>query len=144
MPFRECLEYNYDFFLRLSGGFPESLNISDKSILIYITDHIVNMEIVRKMIDEKDAFDLLFIKPHPHIKDIKIDMEDVMIIESNLMFEFIIHKLLKNKNRITIWHEASTSVVYFLNDIETQNWGKYAVFDEFVNNLSLMNIDLKC
>lgn len=138
MSFLDNLQKNEELFLRLTGGLPEELEVSEKSILIYVTDWNIQSEILSKLFKESPQYDICFIKPHPHIKQIEIKEDSfVKVLNTPVMMELVISYLLKRNNRITIWHQYSTSVVHFLDHIESVpfpiNPEYERVYNEYIN-----------
>lgn len=89
-------------------------------VLLYITEWSINQNIINFMEEHKTEYDMLIIKPHPHIKFIQeLVPIDFKVLSGNMMAEFLIVELLSRGNELTICHCGSTSVVYFMHDIKS-------------------------
>lgn len=119
------LEQNMSLLLSCSDRVDELLQHKNKSIAIYLTSHHVNNAIVDCLRSEKSEYDLVYVKPHPHIKDLTPFMSmHFEVIKSNIMVELLLLLLLNNGNKLTVYHENSTSVIWFQNRIENRNMGE--------------------
>jgi hypothetical protein len=135
--FIEGLEKNQQLLSHLSESLPKALYVSNKRILIYLTNYDINADIIRKMESIKGEYDLLIVKPHPHIKNPKVKSKDVVVLYTNMMIEIVLFDLVKRNNKIEVWHYASTSVVHFLKYIKQVNLStSIPIFDEYVNYVS--------
>ena len=129
-PFMERLREELPMFLNFSTGHEEFLTLRGKSIGIYITNHEINEKILATLEAERERFDLIYVKLHPHIQEtIALKDHPVKIIQSNIMVEFLFILLLDNGNKLTIFHESSTSIIWFQNLVENRNLGK--PFEEY-------------
>lgn len=131
--FVDGLKKNKSLLMSVCDSLPPELDVRGKKILLYITNHSIDYDIVKKMVNEKDDYDLLFIKPHPHIKSLDCLPTDLTVIKTNLMVEYILFNLMESYNDVTVWHQASTSVVYFIDSIKSANFTSFPIFDEFVD-----------
>lgn len=136
-PFLSHLQDELPYFLKLSGGCEEFLSIKNKRIAIYLTSHLVNEQILQQMKKEQGEFDLVYVKPHPHIRDLRtFEPYGLSIIRSNIMLEFLLVLLLANDNQLTLYHENSTAVIWFQNEVECRNMGKpfeeYDIVSEYI------------
>lgn len=123
-----------DLFAKLSPPIPEFLNVKDKRILIYVTNHEVSDKIIESM-NHMNGYDLLIIKPHPHLKNICLKSNKIHILYTNMMMEYILYQISKN-NTLEVWHFASTSMIYFANKIKNINFGHFPIYDEFIEHLN--------
>lgn len=123
-PFMVALRDSSSFFLSLSDNIGELGVVKNRSILVYLTSHCLNDQILGYLTTESPHYDNVYVKPHPHIKD-KEFMSSVkaVVIHSNIMMEFLLLTLLDNGNRVTVVHENSTSVIWFQNLAECINMG---------------------
>lgn len=125
-PFIAHLQEELSFFLELSENYESFLSIKNRRIGLYLTNHSVNDKIITTMYEERDSFDLMLIKLHPHIKKYEGNSQyNLNIIHSNIMIEFLLILLLRNENEITVFHENSTAVIWFQNRISCRNMGEY-------------------
>lgn len=136
--FLENLQRNEELFLKITGGLPQELDISGENILIYVTEWEIQNDIIAKLHEESVHYDKCFIKPHPQIRDFSIgESKNVIILKTPIMMELILSYLLKRNNKITIWHQYSTSVVHFLDHIESVpfpiNPEYERVYNEYIN-----------
>lgn len=123
--FVERLQEDLPLFLQYSTGYKEFLELKNKRIAIYLTNHKINEDIVNELQRAKSEFDCMYVKPHPHIR--KIDGQGVgglKIVQSNIMVEFLLLILLDGGNELTVFHENSTSVIWFQDKIANRNLGK--------------------
>lgn len=118
--FLQNLQRNETLFLHMTGGLPDILDISGKKVLIYATEWEIPSDILYKFKEESANYDICYIKPHPHIKHIEMEETDnIKVLKTPVMLELILSYLLKRNNNITVWHQYSTSVVHFLDYIES-------------------------
>lgn len=132
--FLSSLEVYTDLFRQLSPPIPDFLNIKGKKILMYVTNHYISEKVVEDMNNAK-GYDILVIKPHPHIKNVTLTNKKIHILYTNLMMEYIIHNISKN-NILEVWHFASTSMVYFSNKIKNVNLANFPIYNEFIEYLN--------
>lgn len=124
-PFKKRLREELSLFMKLSDGYDDFLSIENKKIGFYLTNHHINPWVMETLTQTKDSFDLLFVKPHPHIRDLRdLSQYDISIIRSNIMIEFLLILLLDNNNELTVFHENSTAVIWFQNEIINRNLGE--------------------
>ena len=124
-PFKIRLREELSFFMKLSDGYDDFLSIKNKKIGLYLTNHHVNFQVMETLAQTKDSFDLFFVKPHPHIRDLQsLSQYSINIIRSNIMIEFLLILLLDNNNELTVFHENSTAVIWFQNEIINRNLGE--------------------
>ncbi|MDD4515325.1 hypothetical protein [Massilibacteroides sp.] len=124
-PFVERMIQELPLFLQLSDGYEEFLHYQGKKIAICLTNHVLNPRLIGCLLEAKPRFDVVFIKPHPHLKDLNIfEQYNLPIVRSNIMVEFLLTLLLKNENQLTVFHENSTSVIWFQNKLESVNRGE--------------------
>ena len=124
-PFKVRLREELSFFMKLSDGYDNFFLIKNKRIGLYLTNHHVNLQFMETLVQTKDSFDLFFIKPHPHIRDLRdLSQYNISIIRSNIMIEFLLILLLDNNNELTVFHENSTAVIWFQNEIINRNLGE--------------------
>lgn len=129
-PFVERLREELLLFMKLSEGYEDFLSIRNKRIGIYLSNHCINDLIIQDFMKEGEVLDLLYVKLHPHIRDFEgLQQYNLNIIRSNIMIEFLLIILLDNGNGLTIFHENSTSVIWFQNKIIDRNMGE--VFKEY-------------
>ncbi len=118
--FLDCLNTNETLFLQLSDSLPSVIDVTNKKILIYATEWHIQNTILIRMKEEQKNYDICIIKPHPHIKELKLtDMDKVIVLKTNVMMELILNYLIKRNNHVTVWHQCSTCVVHFLDRIES-------------------------
>lgn len=115
--FIDCIRKNGALFERLSGNMPTVLDVKDKRILIYVTEWNVHQDVLDRMEKEVGSYDLCFIKLHPHIKNYDSTKNSIQVLQTSVMMEMLIYYLLKQNNKVTVWHHCSTSVVHFLDQI---------------------------
>lgn len=128
--FVERLKEELPLFLRFSVGYEEFLSIKGKAVAIYLTSHRINDNILKVLDEDKAKFDLVYIKLHPHItKSEDLCQDGLKVVQSNLMVEFLILMLLDNGNKLSIYHENSTSVIWFQNQVINKNMGQ--PFEEY-------------
>ena len=62
--------------------------------------------------------------------------DDIEIIRTNLMIEFMFNKWIENRNQITVFHEGSSSVFYFNNYIKSIDMSdeKDSEYNQFITN----------
>lgn len=124
-PFVQRLREEFPLFLNFSTGYEELLSIKNKSIGIYLTNHRINKEILQALDNEREHFDYVYVKLHPHIKEtVDLHPYGIQIMRSNMMVEFLILMLLDNGNKLSVFHENSTSVIWFQNSIVNKNMGQ--------------------
>jgi hypothetical protein len=126
-----------DVFVKISGNLPNEINVSDKRILLYVTEWEIMPNILAEFFEEAKQYDICFIKPHPHIKHINLNEKDnIIIIRTPLMCEMILSYLISRGNKLTVWHHYSTSVVHFLDYVESVplpvNPGFVKVYNEYI------------
>ena len=132
--FRECLTENETLLLNITGPIPECLNVSGKKILIYATSWKIETEVLNKMKYEAHNYDLCFIKPHPHIKEIDLSNSDkIQVLKTDVMLELIISYLLNQGNHVYIWHNYSACVLHFLEKIESVPFSTRPEFEKVYN-----------
>lgn len=119
----DIIEKEMANFMKLSN-FNSSFfrGVHDKKILLYATSWNVNEKIIKTMTRLRANYDAVFIKPHPHIKDLSNIDNEFVIIKTNLMIEFIIAIWLKNRNEVTLFHEGSSTELYFCDLIKSHNF----------------------
>lgn len=124
--FIDAIKNNYDFFIKLSSMKDlYILNIKNSKILVYVTDWIINNNIINLMEEDLGKYDFVFIKPHPHIKSTDIEIcSNIKIVKTNLMMEFIIYKWIENNNSITVLHEGTSAIFYFNDYIKSIDMSK--------------------
>ena len=54
--------------MNFSTGYEEFLSVKNKSVGIYLTNHQINVNILKTLDKEKNDFDYVYVKLHPHIK----------------------------------------------------------------------------
>lgn len=119
--FVDCIKRNEALFEKLVGCMPEMLDVRNKSILIYVTDWDINQEVLERLEKQGQNYDLCLLKPHPHIiQNEKIGNKSFLVLQGQVMMEMILYYLLKRNNHVTVWHHCSTSVVHFLDKIESE------------------------
>lgn len=138
-PFLSHLKGELSYFMQISRGFEEFLSLKSKRIGIYLTNHHINKNILHKIKQDRNQFDSIYIKPHPHICDYHIlESSNIEIIRSNIMIEFLLILLLENGNQLTLYHENSTAVIWFQHEIINHNLGKpfkeYDTVSSFIYN----------
>lgn len=124
-PFVERLFQELPSFLKLSDGYEDFLSLSNRKVAIYLTSHVINHTIVSSLVELKPDFDQIYVKPHPHLKDLdEFKQYNLPVIRSNIMVEFLLVLLLRNNNQLTVFHENSTSVIWLQNKITCINKGE--------------------
>ena len=143
MPYRDVIKQNVNRFLKLydfDANRETFLNIKDSKILLYLTDWEYQTSTIERMKKEKHNYDYLFIKPHPHIRIENIPViEGVEVLYTTLVVEMIIQVWIENNNEITVYHQDSTAVTPFGNEInsinvsETNNTEYHKIIEELKN-----------
>lgn len=130
-PFLTHLRDEQDLFLKLSKGYETFASIKNRRIGIYLTTHEINTAILEEILSKQSEFDMLYVKPHPHLRDLSLFGQYRMnMIRSNIMVEYILLCLIGNGNEVTVYHENSTSVIWFQDKIHDRNMGKtYSEYD---------------
>ena len=129
-PFVKRLREELPLFLNFSTGYEEFLSVKNKSVGIYLTNHQINVNILKALDKEKNDFDYVYVKLHPHIKKTEdLYQYGLKIVQSNIMVEFLILILLDNGNKLSVFHENSTSVIWFQDRIINKNMGQ--PFEEY-------------
>ena len=124
-PFVERLREELPLFLNLSTGYEEFLAIKNQSVCIYLTNHQINKGILLDLDKQKANFDRVYVKLHPHITQTEdLCKYGLEIVQSNIMVEFLMLILLDNGNKLTVYHENSTSVIWFQDCIVDKNMGQ--------------------
>jgi len=122
--FKKNVLVNLPFFERVYS-FRDSLSVyKNKSILIYATGWKVDENILEELTSVKNKFDYIFIKFHPHIKEDNNTSIDFVRLEQNVLLELYISELLTQNNDITVWHDNSSSIFYYLDEIKVRNIGR--------------------
>lgn len=125
MPYRSMIKKYSKQFLRLYNydiTNEEFLAIKDSKILLYITDWNIQKSTIEMMIQNISKFDYLFIKPHPHIKvETLPNISGIQLLYTTIIVEVIIDIWLQNGNSVTVYHQDSTAVTPFGNDIISVN-----------------------
>jgi hypothetical protein len=123
--FMQALRSDVALLKSLSSGVEWIDGIRNESILLYLTSHHINDHIVDCIEQEKEEYDRVYIKPHPHIKDTgRLDSLAGNVIRSNIMVEVLLLLLIDNGNKVTVIHENSTAVLWFQHKIINRNMGK--------------------
>lgn len=131
--FVEGLKKNDVLLSMVCDRVPSELEMKNKKILMYISNHTIDNNIILKMVDEKNKYDFICVKPHPHITKFDDIPDGIFVVKTNILVEFIIYNMLKNGNNLTVWHQASTSLVYFMDMINSHNFTSFPIFDELVS-----------
>lgn len=105
------------------NAIPESIKTGGNRVLIYLTSWELNPIIIEEIGRVRKDFDMVLVKPHPHIKH-NICIKDCTIINSSTIAEYVIIKLMSLNKRITVFHENSTSMLYFQKYVNMKNFGK--------------------
>lgn len=141
LPYRQMIKQNIDKFLKLYGfniNEEPFLNIKNSKILLYLTDWEYQESTIEKMKQMRSNYDYLFIKPHPHIRQESIpDIKGIDILNTTLVVEIIIHIWLDNNNSITVFHQNSTAITPFGNEINSINVNELS---KFKNTKSTINV----
>jgi hypothetical protein len=129
--FLKHLHDEQELFLKLSEGYEMFTAIRNRKVAIYLTTHEANTTILKEILQQKSMFDVLFVKPHPHLCDLSFfEQYSMNLIRSNIMVEYILSCLIENENELTVYHENSTAVLWFQNKIVNRNMGKpYEEYD---------------
>lgn len=93
--------------------------IKSKRILLYLTEWALDETILEQIEDNKDNYDYVFIKPHPHNKVVSPLLSGYNVIATPIMAEVLIATILYNENELTVYHQGSTSVIYFGGEIKS-------------------------
>lgn len=141
-PFLKQLRDERELFLKLSEGYETFSAIQNKKVGIYLTTHEVNTEILEEILKQKSGFDLFFVKPHPHLRDLSLfEQYNMNLVRSNIMIEYLLACLIDNENELTVYHENSTGVIWFQDQIHNRNMGKpyeeYEVVASYVDQYVL-------
>lgn len=103
----------------------ECIDVYGKKILLFVTDKIIYGNVLSKIREEVNNYDLIVVKPHPHIVDVpNIGSDRVILLKTNIMIEFIIDMWLRNKNVITMYHCATSTVLYYKKYIRAIDFAK--------------------
>lgn len=134
-PFLKSLENNMEFWFRYYDFKKSGLSdIRNKKILIYITSWEISEKILFEIRKREKEFDKIIIKPHPHIKEIEYTLSKAYtVLRTPIMVEMILLYLRNNNNSICVFHESSTSMVYFEKEIESVNFNIHDSYNEFVS-----------
>lgn len=141
-PFVKRLKEELPFFLKLSEGYDEFINLKNKKIGIYLTNHTINESILQMLYSEREKYDCIYVKPHPHIRDVEcFAAYGISVIYSNIMLEFLLVLLLENRNDLTLYHENSTSVIWFQTMVKSINMGeKFEEYDIVASYIQKLNL----
>jgi len=142
LPFKQSFEnFVNDNLDRLAKVFEFNVysDLSDKRVALYLTYHNVNQEIIRYLEAHATHFDLVIIKPHPHL----LKFGDISIIKNNdyhifnnpIMAEVLMMKLAEG-NDLTVLHESSTAclnlkksnrmkIIDFKNPLYSKDFDQY-------------------
>lgn len=122
---RDIIKQKVDDYLRFYGFDADKeafLNIKHSNILLYITDWEFQTSTIDEMVKQKENYDFLFIKPHPHIKGESIPViKGIEILYTNIVVEMIIQVWLNGSNKVTVYHQDSTAIIPFGKDINAIN-----------------------
>lgn len=129
--FKQNIAANLPFFENVFK-FKKSLsNYKNNTILIYATGWKIDDNILKELNSKRKNFDHILIKLHPHIRDFNQSLLGFNQLEQNVILEIYISELLAQNNNITIWHDNSSSVFYYLDEIKVRNIGRLRPqFDE--------------
>ena len=123
----------YDIYKNDIEGFSQ---IKNKKILFYITSWKINDNIISEIEETKEKFDLIYIKPHPAICNIVYNFPgNTTIIKSPILVEILFSILIENKNELTVFHESSTSLIYFQEKVNAVNFQEVSYYRDFVESL---------
>lgn len=121
--FVEYLFKEKNLFDRLfECSIPDFIINGGRRVLLYLTSWKINPVIIDDINNVKKDFDIVIVKPHPHIKE-TVSVENCIVLNTHTIAEYVILELLSSKKDLTIYHEDSTSVLYFQNHIESKNFG---------------------
>ena len=108
----------------------KDLQVRGKKILLYITEWQMDRDILKYIEENSSEYDYVYIKPHPHIrKSISLGKINCKVLEVDVMAEIIINRLLQQGNDLTVIHNCSTSVLYFLGHIQEKRYFAHDSFD---------------
>ena len=138
--FSEHMYKMRDFF---KGLYDDSVispinDIKKSSVLLYISNWEIDNRIVCEISNVKRHYDYVLIKLHPNIKK-KIEIlrdNNVIYVNNQMMAEFLITLLLSNENQITIFHNNSTAVLYYQNDVKLVSFSKDENYDKISSFLA--------
>ncbi len=105
------------------NAIPESIKTGGNRVLIYLTSWELNPIIIEEIDRVRKDFDMVLVKPHPHIKH-NISIKDCIILNSSTIAEFVMIKLISLNKSITVFHENSTSMLYFQKYVKIKNFGR--------------------
>ena len=126
--YADLLDFDFHFFD----------NVVNKKVLLYITTEIPNMDVLNRVSEERNKYDYVFLKLHPHIKGVIPTENGITVLKNQVMAEILISKLISNKNQLTVYHHNSTSVLYFQNEMDTISFspqGSYGRISEYIKKL---------
>lgn len=132
--FKKNIENSLSFFEEVYGFKNKIKECKEKKILIYATGWKLDKNILKEINEEKSKYDKVFVKLHPHIKKVDLTQNDMELLEQNVLLEIYISQILGQGNKLTIWHDNSAAVLYYLNNIEVKNIGRTRPeYDEVFN-----------
>lgn len=124
LDFNENIRKNLSFFEEVYGFKSKINKCLKKNILIYATGWRVDNKILKDIEVAKSNYDKIYIKLHPHIKQTDLKEGDFELLEQNVLLEIYISELINLGNKITVWHDNTSSVFYYLDKIEVKNIGR--------------------
>lgn len=134
LDFKNNIQKNLPFFESVYNFKNRINDCVDKSILIYASGWKIDEEILKEFEKSEIKYDRIFVKLHPHIKNTASKIRNYELLEQNVLLEIYISELLKQRNTITVWHDNSSSVFYYLDEIEVKNIGRSRPeYDEILN-----------
>jgi len=124
-PFLKHLRDEKELFLKLSAGYETFSALQNKKVGIYLTTHEINGVILEEILKQKSMYDVFFVKPHPHLRDLSLfEKYNMNLVRSNIMIEYLLGCLIDNGNDVTVYHENSTGIIWFQDKICDRNMGK--------------------
>lgn len=120
----ERISKERSFFQSLYNYEEEISDLKGMNILIYATGWKISQDVVRDIKNSKSNFDMVLLKLHPHIRDYNSINLESRSLNQNVMLEFYLDQLLEQHNNITVYHDNSFSVFYYLDKVVVKNIGR--------------------
>lgn len=129
-----------NFFNSVYNYRTEIKGIHNKNVLIYATGWSFNERVLDNIDNTKNTNDVVLVKLHPHIKNCFNDKYDYQFLSQNVLLEMYITDLIFQNNNITVYHDNSFSVLYFLDKIKAVNIGRERVeYNQIFNSFKIEN-----
>ena len=142
------LSHDFCYSLSEKGGIFETIyervikkfrNIIDSNVLIYITSWSINEKIMSDIETNKDRFDHVFIKLHPNIVTNSLFFPEYCdVISCPILVEYLLNILINNNNIVTVYHESSTSMVYFEGKVASYDYMGLQIYKDYIDRINLL------